>query len=77
MQEHAIQNLETRLAALENEFAAFRIQQQPMKQNKNWRKVLGMFTGDEYMREVDAAGAAIRQADRDAMKDTITENPEC
>lgn len=32
---------------------------------KDWRSAVGMFTGSEFMKKVDAEGAAIRQQDRE------------
>ncbi|HEX3313833.1 MAG TPA: hypothetical protein VHR72_03025 [Gemmataceae bacterium] len=32
---------------------------------KDWRRAVGMFTGSEFMKQVDAEGQAIRERDRD------------
>lgn len=32
---------------------------------KDWRLAVGMFTGSEFMKQIDVAGQAIRQSDRD------------
>ncbi|MCE9529830.1 MAG: hypothetical protein K8T89_01615 [Planctomycetes bacterium] len=37
---------------------------------KDWRSAVGMFTGNEFMKQIDAEGQAIRQQDReDARKE--------
>jgi hypothetical protein len=39
---------------------------------KDWQKIIGMFKGDEVMKEIDAAGARIREMDR---RKTIPRRP--
>ena len=36
---------------------------------KDWRSVVGMFEGSEFMRQVDEEGRAIREADRRAARE--------
>jgi len=35
---------------------------------KDWRSVAGMFSGSEFMKQVDAEGRAIREQDREAAR---------
>ena len=57
-----LESLAHRVAALE---AAIFKQQEP---KKDWRSVIGMFEGSEFMRQVDEEGRKIREADRDAAR---------
>ena len=58
--------MEQRLAAVEKQLAALTATKPPRK--KDWRRVAGMFTGSEFMKDVDAEGAAIREAERQAAR---------
>lgn len=40
---------------------------------RDWRRVAGMFTGSEFMKDVDAEGQAIREADRRAAAEESAE----
>lgn len=56
--------LEERVATLEKIVAQLvRPAEQPPR-FKDWRRAIGMFPGNELMKEIDAAGAEIRAADR-------------
>ena len=59
-----LENLEQRLNALEKEVAQLRQAQQPRPRFKDWRQAVGMFPGDDAMKEIDEAGRQIREADR-------------
>ena len=59
-----LESLEQRLAALEKEVAQLRQAQQPRPCFKDWRQAVGMFPGNEFMKQIDEAGRAIRDADR-------------
>lgn len=59
-----LENLEQRLAALEKEVAQLRLAQQPRPRFKDWRQAVGMFPGDDCMKQIDEAGREIREADR-------------
>jgi hypothetical protein len=59
-----LEHLERRLAALEKEVAQLRQAQQPPPRSKDWRQAVGLFPGDELMKQIDEAGRAIREADR-------------
>jgi len=61
MAELTLESLAARVQALEAEVA------EQKRQKKDWRRVVGMFSGSEFMQEVDAEGAAIRQAERDTI----------
>jgi hypothetical protein len=56
--------LEERVAALEETVAQLLLQSATAIRKKEWRSTLGMFADDPVMREIDAAGRRIREADR-------------
>ena len=62
MTEITLESLAARLAEVERQLAAQRTALPPRK--KDWRRTVGMFTGSEFMKQVDAEGAAVREADR-------------
>ena len=56
--------LEERVAALEKTVADLvRARRRPPRV-KDWRRTLGMFAGDEVMKEIDRLGREYREADR-------------
>ncbi len=57
-------SLEERVAALEKAVALLLRAEPVGPRFKDWRRAVGMFAGNELQREIDAAGAAIRAADR-------------
>jgi len=59
-----LENLELRLAALEKEMAQLRQASQPRPCFKDWRQAVGMFPGNDIMKQIDEAGREIREADR-------------
>jgi hypothetical protein len=59
-----LENLEQRVLALEKEMAQLRQAQQPRPRFKDWRQAVGMFSGNDFMKEVDDAGREIREMDR-------------
>jgi hypothetical protein len=59
-----LENLEQGLAALEKEVAQLRQAQQPRPRFKDWRQAIGMFPGDDFMKQIDEADREIREADR-------------
>jgi hypothetical protein len=59
-----MENLEQRLTALEKEVALLRQTRQPRQSFKDWRGAVGMFPGNDFMKQIDEAGRAIREADR-------------
>jgi hypothetical protein len=60
----AQQKLEERVAALERQVAELRAALANGARQKDWRRTIGMFTGDEVMKRIDAGALAFREADR-------------
>lgn len=60
MEQITLESLARRIEALER---ALNHQVRPVRQ-KDWRRVVGMFGDSEFMKQVDAAGQAIREAER-------------
>ena len=63
MQEHTLESLAARIAALE-QMVLKPGQVIPPVSDKDWRSAVGMFANSEFMREVVAAGQAIREQER-------------
>ena len=61
MNDVTLESLATRVAALELAING----SNKSSRNKDWRGSLGMFRGSEVMRQVDAEGRAIREAERE------------
>lgn len=57
-------NVEERILALERTVAELVRAQQPPAQEKDWKRTVGMFSGNQLMKEIDAAGQKIREQDR-------------
>lgn len=55
-------NVEERLSALERTVAEF--VKRSAGRVKDWKRTVGMFSGNELMKEIDAAGHKIREEDR-------------
>jgi hypothetical protein len=53
--------LEERVSALETKLEQLA---QGARRQKNWRRTLGMFAGDALMKEINAEGRKVREADR-------------
>jgi hypothetical protein len=66
MTELTLESLAQRVAALEKDLAE---QKAKADGKKDWRRVAGMFTGSEFMKQVDAEGQAIREAERKAARE--------
>jgi hypothetical protein len=60
MAEMTLEALAKRVEALEKKVAEL------SAPKKDWRSVVGMFSDSEVMRQIDAEGQAIREADRQA-----------
>jgi hypothetical protein len=60
MSELALESLAKRVEALEAALA----RKEPDRSPKDWRKVVGMFAGSDFMRQVDEEGRKIREAER-------------
>src|SRR3989442_1544257 len=63
MPEVTLESLAQRVAALEESVAKLRPPQLRPPRTKDWRSTIGMFAGDELMKEVFEAGRAIREAE--------------
>lgn len=64
MAETTLESLERRVAALEKEVAQWHRARPPSAPWKDWRQAVGKFVAGELSEEIDAAGRAIREADR-------------
>lgn len=58
-------NLEERVAVLETKLAQLASPWLKPPPPKDWRRTIGMFSGDEVMQRIDDAALAHRQADRE------------
>jgi hypothetical protein len=56
--------VEERLSALERVVAEFVRSRALGGRVKDWKRTVGMFSGNELMKETDAAGQKIRELDR-------------
>lgn len=65
MPEITLEDLAARLAVVEKELAE---QKAAAPRKKDWRRTVGMFAGNEFVRELDAECAATREAERDAAR---------
>ena len=63
MTELTLEALAKRIDAIEQQLA------KQLTPKKDWRRVAGMFTGSDFMKQVDAEGEAIREADRQAARE--------
>lgn len=66
MSELTLEALANRIAALE---ARLLRMETASPQKKDWRRTLGTVTGDEVMREIVAAAAELREAERREIKE--------
>jgi hypothetical protein len=57
-------NVEERITALERTVAELLRSRGPDKRVKDWTRTVGMFSGNELMKEIDEAGQRIRERDR-------------
>lgn len=53
-----------RISALERTVAELVQSWRPAGRVKDWRRTVGMFSGNELMKEIDAAGQKIREQNR-------------
>lgn len=60
----SIGSLEERVANLEAQMADLLRRRKTGDRNKDWRRTLGMFTGDEIMWAIDQNALAYREEDR-------------
>jgi hypothetical protein len=57
-------NVDERLSALERTVAQLVQWRRATGRGKDWKRTVGMFSGNELMKEIDAAGQKIRDQDR-------------
>ncbi len=57
-------SVEERISALERTVAQLVQSRQTASRTKDWKRTVGMFSGNELMKEIDAAGQMIREQDR-------------
>jgi hypothetical protein len=57
-------NVEERIAALERTVAELVQSRQSGSRVKDWKRTVGMFSGNDLMKEIDEAGRKIREQDR-------------
>ncbi|WP_439624956.1 hypothetical protein [Gemmata sp.] len=67
MSEATIESLEKRIEALEQKFA------ERDAPKKDWRRSVGMFDGSEVMKQIDDEVAAMREAERRAVREGRSE----
>jgi hypothetical protein len=65
--------LTQRMAALEKQVKTL-LDQFERGRGKDWRRTIGAFSGDEFMREVFAEGQRIREAERPRSRSTNGKN---
>lgn len=56
--------IEERVTAIEKELAELKAALANGARKKDWRRTVGMFTGDEVMKRIDEAARKFREADR-------------
>ena len=56
--------IEERISALERTVAELVRSRRPTGRVKDWQRTVGMFSGNELMKELDAAGQKLREQDR-------------
>ena len=57
-------SVEERISALERTVAQLVQSRETASLVKDWKRTVGMFSGNELMKEIDAAGQKIREEDR-------------
>ena len=57
--------LEERVAVLEKQVAELLSDSQKPKREKDWRRTVGMFTGDPVMKEIHEEARRFREEDRE------------
>jgi hypothetical protein len=57
-------NVEQRIAVLERTVAELVRSRRSAARGKDWKRTVGMFSGNELMKEIDEAGKKIREEDR-------------
>jgi hypothetical protein len=57
-------SVEERISALERTVAELIQSRRLTNRAKDWKRTVGMFSGNELMKQIDAAGRKIREQDR-------------
>jgi len=71
MPEVTLENLAARVEVLEQRL---NVQQAPpLARTKDWRRTVGMFAGSEFIKQLDAECAAMREAERVAARGESSE----
>lgn len=74
MTELTLESLARRIEALEKKAAEqATAQPAPSARKKDWRRVVGMFDGSEFMKQLDADVAAARESERKAAREGNSE----
>lgn len=61
--------LEQRVAALEKQMEQLKLRLvKSSRKRKDWRRTVGMFTGDAMMKQILEEGRKIREADREQVR---------
>jgi hypothetical protein len=68
--------LEERVAALERQVRSLLAPPEGTGHAKNWRRTRGIFTGDDFMKQVFEEGRKIRQSDRKRVKTRSRKKPQ-
>jgi len=68
MTEWTLESLATRLTELERKVAGLQASG-IIPPSRDWQSVVGLFTGSEHSKQVDAEIAAAREAERQAARD--------
>lgn len=66
--------LEERIAELERQVATLKAQVATLIKPNDWRSVVGMFAGDEVMKQILEQGRKIREEDRRRTKPKPSKN---
>jgi hypothetical protein len=67
--------LEQRVTTLERQLADLKAERGTGRREKDWRRTLGMFSGDEVMKQIDAEARKFREADRKRTKPRARKAP--
>jgi hypothetical protein len=61
-------SVEERISSLERTVAQLVQSRETASRAKDWKRTVGMFSGNELMKEIDAAGQKIREEDRQRVR---------
>jgi hypothetical protein len=63
--------LEPRVAALERQLTELQARVNRLTHTADWRRTIGMFAGDEVMKQIFEEGRKIREQDRERARRTV------